>query len=105
MINMKNRMDNNCFLYLTTTQEIEKLIKSLKNKDSSGYEEISNKILEKIYPGIIKTLEIIFNKSIEEGAFPNNMKLAIVKPLYKGKNKTEIVNYRPISLLLVISKF
>ena len=32
------------------------------------------------------------------------MKLANVKPLYKGKNKTEIVNYRPISLLLIISK-
>ena len=81
MLNMKNRIENNCFLYPTTTQEIEKLIKNLKNKDSSGYNEISKKILKKIYPGIIKALEIIFNKSIEEGAFPSNMKLAIVKPL------------------------
>ena len=32
------------------------------------------------------------------------MKIAIVIPLYKGKSKLEIVNYRPISLLLVMSK-
>ena len=32
------------------------------------------------------------------------MKLAIVKPIYKGKIKSEIVNYRPVSLLIVISK-
>jgi len=32
------------------------------------------------------------------------MKLSVVKPLYKGKDKTEIINYRPISLLPVISK-
>ena len=64
MLNMKNRIENNCFLYPTTTQEIEKLIKNLKNKDISGYDEISNKILKKIYPGIIKALEIYRRRSI-----------------------------------------
>ena len=61
-------------------------------------------MLKKIYPSIIKALLIIFNKSLNEGKFPDNMKISIVKPIYKGKCKSEIVNYRPISLLPVISK-
>ena len=104
MLNMRNKVEQNCFLFPTTTPEIEKFIKRLKIKDSKGHDEISNRILKKIYPGIMQALEILFNKSLQEGTFPDNMKLAVVKPLYKNKAKTEIVNYRPISLLPVISK-
>jgi len=104
MINMKNKVEQNCFLFPTSALEIEKFIRSLKVKDSRGYDEISNRILKKIYPGIINALDILFNMSLQQGFFPENMKLAVVKPLYKGKSKTEIINYRPISLLPVISK-
>ena len=55
-------------------------------------------MLKKICPSIIKGLLIIFNKSLVNGKFPENMKLAKIKPMY------EIINYRPISLLPVISK-
>ena len=49
-------------------------------------------------------LEIIFNKSIEVGIFPENMKKADIAPLYKSKDKQECSNYRPISLLITPSK-
>ena len=49
-------------------------------------------------------LSIIFNKSLEEGVFPEDMKLADVVPLFKSKDRNECTNYRPISLLLTISK-
>lgn len=104
MIYMKNRISYNCFFYPTSHEEIEKIITWLKVKDSSGCDQISNRILKKICPGIIKALEIICNKSLQQGTFPNNMKTAIVTPLYKGNEKTEIINYRPISLLPTISK-
>jgi hypothetical protein len=73
-------------------------------KNSKGHDDITNNILKAIYPAIIDALRIIFNKSLAYGEFPKNMKLAIVKPLYKGKCKLEINNYRPISLLPVLSK-
>ena len=38
------------------------------------------------------------------GVFPDVMKIAEVVPLYKGKARYEVENYRPISLLLTISK-
>ena len=104
MTYLKNRTQYNCYFYPTNIEEIEKIIKSLKAKNSSGYDQISNKILKKIYPGIIHGLEILFNKSLQNGIFPNNMKLSIISPLYKGNTKTEIINYRPVSLLPTISK-
>ena len=42
--------------------------------------------------------------SIIEGLFPGAMKLAEVFPLFKSKDKTVTTNYRPISLLLTLSK-
>jgi len=38
------------------------------------------------------------------GIFPDCLKIAIVKPLYKKGDKTNITNYRPVSLLTVSSK-
>lgn len=102
--NGPTRINECCFFHPTTEREIEKLILKLKAKDSKGYDGITNKMLKAIYTSILPALNIIFNKSLCNGEFPHDMKLAIVKPLYKAKNKSEISNYRPISLLPVISK-
>ena len=92
------------FLHPTIRQEILTLINNLPNKTSSGYDNISNNLLKSISTQIIVPLEIIFNKSIEEGIFPSNMKKADIVPLYKSKDKQECSNYRPISLLITLSK-
>ena len=99
-----NHVNQNCFFFPTNSIEIERHIKSLKQSNSKGFDGLSNNILKSIYPSILPALNIIFNKSIESGIFPECMKIAIVKPLYKAKSKLEICNYRPISLLPVISK-
>jgi hypothetical protein len=99
-----SRINESCFLYPTTETEIEKIILRLKFKNSKGHDQLSNTMLKQIYPCILPALNIIFNKSLSNGEFPDNMKLAIVKPLYKTKNRSEMSNYRPISLLPVISK-
>ena len=49
-------------------------------------------------------MSIIFNKSMEEGVFPTEIKKADTVPLYKSKAKDDKNNYRPISLLLTVSK-
>jgi hypothetical protein len=46
----------------------------------------------------------IYNTSFETGIFPERLKLAKVKPLYKKGNIHEVQNYRPISILSVFSK-
>jgi hypothetical protein len=46
----------------------------------------------------------IYNASLEAGIFPERFKIAKVKPLHKKRDKKEMKNYRPISLLCVFSK-
>ena len=47
---------------------------------------------------------IIFNKSFEDGRFPEMLKIAKVIPIFKGENPTNPNNYRPISLLSIFDK-
>ena len=47
---------------------------------------------------------IDFNSSINLGTYPNNMKLADVTPTYKKGGHTNKENYRPVSILPVLSK-
>ena len=47
---------------------------------------------------------IIFNKSFQEGCFPEILKIAKVIPVHKGDVTTDPGNYRPISLLSVFDK-
>ena len=90
--------------YLTTQLEIKKLVLQLSNKDSSGYDNLSNRLLKQIIDPILEPLTVIFNRSIIEGVFPHGMKDADVTPLYKSKEHYLVTNYRPISLLVTISK-
>ena len=98
------RSEHSLFLTPTDTSEINELIKELPIKTSSGHDSISNTLLKSLSPTILKPLEIIFNRSLIEGHFPSKMKRADVIPLYKSKQHDESNNYRPISLLLTISK-
>ena len=51
-----------------------------------------------------KPLTYLINKTISQGHFPEELKLARVIPIYKGENDQLIQNYRPISVLPFFSK-
>ena len=46
----------------------------------------------------------IYNKSYQEGGFPDNMKISTVIPILKSGQNSILSNYRPISLLSQFSK-
>jgi hypothetical protein len=87
-----------------STYEIEKVINSLKTKNTCGYDEISNRIIKLTAPYIISPLTYICNAVLSTGVSPDRLKYAIVKPIFRKGNKQEISNYRPISLLTSSSK-
>ena len=70
------------------------LSKSLKN----------NVLLKSLKSVLVEPLSIVFNQSMNEGIFPDVMKLADTVPLYKSKEKYLVDNYQPISLLITLSK-
>ena len=92
------------YLSPTCSTEIDQIIRSMQNKKSSGYDNISNQMLKWLRPVITKPLSIIFNKSLEHGVFPNSMKIAEIVPLHKRGDETQCNNYQSISLLLTMSK-
>ena len=49
-------------------------------------------------------LQYIFNLSIEHAIWPDSLKSAEVVPIHKAKAKSDISNYRPISLISNIEK-
>ena len=87
-----------------STNEITRIIKSLKTKNSSGYDEINTKLLKISVNYICSPITHICNKSISTGIFPERLKFSIIKPLFKKGDRTSLSNYRPISLLTTFSK-
>ena len=92
----------NIFLDATTPIVIHNLIRTLPNKRSSGYNNINNILVKDLSPVLLNPLSIIFNKSLSKGIFPDKMKLADTVPLHK--DRCIVDNYRPISLLITLSK-
>ena len=89
---------------LISENDIIAIIKQMKGKCSSGIDELSNKLLKSITYEISKPLAIIINQSPETGIFPEMLKIAKIKPLYKKGDSSCFNNYRPISLLPTISR-
>ena len=70
-----------------STKETEEIIKFLKPKNSSGYDGITTKLIKISTSFISSPLTYICNKSLSSGIFPDRMKYAVVKPLFKKGEK------------------
>ena len=77
------------FMTPTTGKEVETIIHGLNNKNSSGFDDVSNRILKGITNGISLPLSVLTNRSMLEDVFPSEMKKADTVPLYKGKEKCD----------------
>ena len=84
--------------------EVSKYISQISTKKSAGIDGISGFILKLSLPFTIETLTYIYNLCINSGTFPSDLKVAKVIPLPKTKDLTNTNNYRPISILSIISK-
>ena len=62
----------NLFMSPCTPIELEKIIKNLPNKSSSGYDQISNVLLKKISDPILIILSELFNESLKFGCVSNS---------------------------------
>ena len=87
----------------TSPAAIEHIIYALNNC-GAGVDGVSTKILKMVAPILIPHLTHMFNLCLSQGVFPSNLKRAIVVPIFKNGDPFSFNNYRPISLLPIISK-
>lgn len=89
---------------LLAVHEVGKLVSDLKNKKSMGPDNLTAYLLKLALPYIVEPLTYIYNLSIHQSVFPSLLKDAKVIPLPKSKDLNDPGNYRPISILSVLSK-
>ncbi|KAL0809450.1 hypothetical protein ABMA28_011627 [Loxostege sticticalis] len=87
-----------------TVEEVIKIIDNLDINASTGLDGISTKAIKCIKNLIVEKLVHSVNKCFRLGVFPDSLKAAKVSPIYKSGSKTDPSNYRPISVLPVLSK-
>ena len=94
---------NEILLNPVTDKEVKDICFSL-NSCSPGWDCLSTKIIQTNFDILIRPLKHALNLSLEKGIFPKELKVAKVIPLHKGNEKNIVSNYRPISLLPILSK-
>lgn len=101
----KNSTPVNSFVLLNTDpSEINTIINNLSNYSASGPDGIPTLFVKLARPTLIPILCHIYNLCFEKGQFPSIFKIALVTPIHKDGSKDDVGNYRPISVLSVMSK-
>lgn len=77
---------------------------NLKTSSAGGFDNIPTAFVKEAKDIIIPHLTKICNLSMETGIFPKIFKTSLIHPIFKAEARNKICNYRPISVLSVLSK-
>ena len=88
-----------------TLKRVKKVIASLDPSKASGPDCIPVVVLKICEPELSYILAELFNKSLKESCFPDCWKVSSMVPVFKNVGERSTAkNYRPVSLLSVVSK-
>ena len=88
----------------TSPEKRLNILKYLNPSKATGIENLSGKFLKDGADVLPRPISQLCNLSVKLGSFPTSCKIVKVKPLFKKGSKTDPQNYRPISLLPILSK-
>lgn len=92
------------FFEPATTKEVHKRFMSLKNSTSHNINGLQIRLMKYVLDLVVDVLTHIFNICLFNCVFPEKMQHAKVIVLFKSSNTNELANYRPVSVLPIISK-
>lgn len=92
------------FFVPVSALDVALAINDLKSSNSSGFDEITSRLVKDVKDFILTPLAYLINMSFDSGVFPEKLKLAVVRPLFKKGNPGNVSDYRPVSLLPTFSK-
>lgn len=87
-----------------TYVEVRDIVNSLRNSQSKDIYGLNITLIKTIKDLIIIPLTKLINECLNAGIFPDALKIASVVPIFKKGEVDDVSNYRPISLLPIISK-
>ena len=86
---------------------VELLLTSLDQRKAPGPDNISGitiKNFAKNCPSFVDCIFNIFTNSLKSGQVPTAWRKGVIRPIYKGGNRSDANNYRPICLTSIIAK-
>ena len=98
---LNNKILKSLYFYLTTPDEIIKIIKFFSNNKSFGPNSLATSVLKNCADVLSFTMLYLANLFFTTGEFPKLCRIAKVIPLFKKGDPLDCSNYRPISLLLL----
>lgn len=84
--------------------EVSDIISILPVNKAIGPDCLSHKMLKSTLQSVVKSLTMLYNRSLSDRIFPSFWKIAHVIPLFKKDDPSLVSNYRPVSLLSCVSK-
>ena len=85
-------------------KKVIKLPKAIDVGKANGLNTIPNRLLKIANDVVAPSLTGIFNQSLVTGIFPSDWKLIKVSPFFNTGSKSDLNNYRPISVIPTVAK-
>ena len=99
-----NPVEESLFWRPTTPAEVEDICRALDANKGMGWDGISPRVIKAVAAEIAGPLSRLFNCCMREGHYPECFKVAKVVPVFKAEDPTKFSNYRPVSVLPVLSQ-
>ena len=87
-----------------TRKRVQEALKNLDKMKAKGPDEVSPWVLKECAEELSLPIFMIFSNSLEQGKLPDIWKSANITPIFKKGNRSNPLNYRPVSLTSVICK-
>ena len=87
-----------------TKDDVSKIVKYLKSTSSPGYDGIPISVIKDNLDSLLDAIAYICNLSLQTGVFPQKLMIAVVVAIFKSGDSQMLENYRPISILVALSK-
>ena len=92
-------------IFRYSSEDIYKKILNLKHGKAPGIDQVTADFIKAAGVGIVPYLRYIFDYCLENQVIPDEWKMAVITPVYKGNgSKCSVDSYRPISLTCIICK-